>query len=159
MGAQVDRVRRHREIRAVIRGEEVASQDELVRALARRGFPITQATLSRDLRELRILRVPGQEGYRYAEAPDGSEDAPADSEARHLERVAALEVTGIDANESCVIVRTLTGRAQGVAVFLDGLGHEDLLATVAGDDTILVIPRSVKRTSRLRRHLAAVLGT
>lgn len=154
-----DRVKRHREIRALVKSEDIASQDELARALARRGHPVTQATLSRDLKELRILRMPGDGGYRYAEAPeDGSPAAPDGAEARRMKSVAALEVTGIDGNETCVIVRTLTGRAQGVAVWLDGLGISDILATVAGDDTILVVPRSIKRTGRLKAALTAVLG-
>jgi transcriptional regulator of arginine metabolism len=80
------------------------------------------------------------------------------SEARRLQSVAALEVTGIESNESCVVVRTLTGRAQGVAVWLDQLGLRELLATIAGDDTILALPRSARRTERLKRELADSLG-
>jgi transcriptional regulator of arginine metabolism len=67
-------------------------------------------------------------------------------------------VTGIDGNETCVVVRTLTGRAQGVAVWIDSLGDSDILATVAGDDTILIVPRSTKSTSRLRAALSSTLG-
>lgn len=160
MAESPDRARRHRAIRSLVREEALASQEELVQALGRKGFPVTQATLSRDLKELRILRVPMDEGYRYAEAP--ADDAPAaalgGSEARRLKNVATLEVTGIDSNETCVIVRTLTGRAQGVAVWLDGLGLSDILATIAGDDTILVVPRSIKRTARLRASLSSLLG-
>jgi transcriptional regulator of arginine metabolism len=160
-----DRVRRHREIRSLVKRRALSSQDELVEALTERGFPVTQATLSRDLKELRILRVPTDQGYRYAEA-GASADAsgagrvgePGSSEARRLQDVASLEVTGIDGNETCVVVRTLTGRAQGVAAWLDGLVIPDILATIAGDDTILVVPKSVKRNARLRAALAGVLG-
>jgi transcriptional regulator of arginine metabolism len=152
-----EKIRRHRAIRTLLRNEAVANQQDLVRLLARNGFDVAQATLSRDLKEMRIHRVPGADGYRY-QAADGAAGengfGNGAAEARQLKSVAALEVTGIDSNEACVVVRTLTGRAQGVAVWLDGLGIDDLLATIAGDDTILVIPRSVKRTARLKGRIA-----
>jgi transcriptional regulator of arginine metabolism len=156
VSGESERLRRHREIRSLVREKALSSQEELVGALARRGHPVTQATLSRDLKELRILRVPTDDGYRYAEA--ASEGRPGEAESRRLRSVASLEITGIDGNETCVVVSTLTGRAQGVAVWLDGLGIPDMLATIAGDDTILVVPRSVARTSRLREALAEVIG-
>ena len=159
MAESSERVRRHREIRSLVRKLALSSQDDLVEALTRRGHPVTQATLSRDLKELRILRVPTDQGYRYSEAEsiDDASNGPT-AEARRLQDVAALEVTGIDGNETCVVVRTLTGRAQGVAVWLDGLAIPDVLATIAGDDTILVIPRSIRRNARLRAALSGVLG-
>lgn len=160
MNESPDKIRRHRAIRALLRDEAVANQQDFVRLLARKGFEVAQATLSRDLKELRIHRVPAEDGYRYRAADDaagenGSGNGSADS--RKLRSVAALEVTGIESNEACVVVRTLTGRAQGVAVWLDGLGIGELLATIAGDDTILVVPRSVKRTARLKSRIAATL--
>ena len=126
--------------------------------MKRRGFRVTQATLSRDLKEMRILRVPTEAGYRYAEAGSTAAEPPTDdAEARHLASVAAAEITGLDSNESCVVVRTLTGRAQGAAVWLDGLALPDVLATLAGDDTILVLPRSARKTARLRAALHSIL--
>src|SRR5438045_9580849 len=69
--AAADKIRRHREIRAVVRDEVIESQESLARILARRGFLITQATLSRDLKELRILRSPREGGYRYQPSAEG----------------------------------------------------------------------------------------
>ena len=158
-----EKMRRHRAIRALLREENVASQQGLVRLLARRGFAVTQATLSRDLKELRVSRVPEGEGYRYHEAVDVAPGGdPAENgegvAARRLRSVAALEVTGIDSNETCVIVRTLAGRAPGVALWVDGLALDELLATIAGDDTILVVPSSIKKTARLKARLQTALG-
>jgi transcriptional regulator of arginine metabolism len=68
-----------------------------------------------------------------------------------------MEVTSIDSNEIGVVVRTLTGHAPGVAVYLDGLRMPGVLGTIAGDDTILVLPRTVRRTGKLRRELADIL--
>ncbi len=152
----IDKVRRQAALLAVLHGEVIHSQEELRRALRRRGFRVTQATLSRDLKEMRVPCIPTAEGYRYA--PPEAEAAPAPAAApTRMHNVAAVEVTGSDANEMAVVVRTLTGRAQGVAVWLDGLHLDNVLATIAGDDTILVVPRSVGATPRLKQELAALL--
>jgi transcriptional regulator of arginine metabolism len=158
-----DKVRRHRAIRSLVREGAVSSQDDLVRRLARHGHDVTQATLSRDLRELRISRVPIEDGYRYVEsapafATGAAGGAGLVAETRSMRSVAALEVTGVEANESCVVVRTLIGRAQGVAAWLDQLALPDLLATIAGDDTILAVPRSARRTRLLKKQLETTLG-
>jgi transcriptional regulator of arginine metabolism len=153
-----EKVRRHRAIAALVREQAIASQEALARALARRGFPVTQATLSRDLRDLRIARVPVEGGFRYQPAAEPAAASADAAEARRLGQAAALEVTGIEANEQCVVVRTLAGRAQGIGVWLDGLALPDALATIAGDDTILVLPRSVRHTERLRKTLVGLFG-
>lgn len=152
----VDKVRRQAALLAVLREEVIHNQEELRRMLRRRGFRVTQATLSRDLKELRVPCIPTAEGYRYA-LPETEPAAGPVSAPTRMQNVAAVEVTGIDANEMAVVVRTLTGRAQGVAVWLDGLGLDNVLATIAGDDTILVVPRSVGATPRLKQELAALL--
>lgn len=160
MPALAAKTRRQRAILDILRDEAIGSQQLLLRALKRQGFEVTQATLSRDLRELKVLRVPSESGFRYSEASDagaaaaGSEPGPA----ARLRVVAAEEVTGVEANEVGVVVRTLTGRAQGVAVYIDGLRHPHVLGTIAGDDTILVLPRTVKKTPRLASDLAELFG-
>ncbi len=151
----INKVRRQSELIAVLREEVIHNQEDLRRALRRRGFRVTQATLSRDLKELRVPCVPTASGYRYA-LPDMEAVSTPAAPAR-MHNVAAVEVTGIESNEMAIVIRTLTGRAQGVAVWLDGQQLTDVLATLAGDDTILVVPRSVKSTARLKRDLAALL--
>lgn len=140
----------------MLRARAIDSQAALGRALRDHGVRVTQATLSRDLKELRIPCVPTADGgYRYV-VPDAGPDAAATP--RTLRSMAAVEVTHIDANEMVIVVRTLTGRAQGVAVYLDGLKLPDLLATIAGDDTIAVIPRQVRRLDALRAELTRILN-
>src|SRR5690606_21354140 len=109
----------------------------------------TQATLSRDLKELQVARVPSGDGYRYLPAGE----APPVTLPPAATQIVSAEVLSVEANEVAIIVRTAVARAQGVAVFLDSLKDKDLMATIAGDDTILCIPRSVKRTSALRKRL------
>ncbi len=151
-----EKTRRQRAILELLEREAIASQDDLAAALRRRGIGVTQATLSRDLRELGVVRVPTDDGFRWRVPSTGEPEEPPVAR-RRLRVIAPLEVTAIERNETAVVIRTMVGRAQGVAVYLDGLGLPDLLATIAGDDTVLVIPTSVKRTARLAKRLAELL--
>ena len=120
----------------LIRTQRVHSQDELRRLLIERGFEVTQATLSRDLRGLRVAKVPHAEGESYyAVATDPDEMGPA--LARLLPHL-FLSVEGVD---NLVVVKTLTGSAQAVAEAIDIEEWPELLGTVAGDDTILIVLR------------------
>lgn len=151
------RTRRQAAILEVVRAEPIASQEELLLALERRGLKATQATLSRDLKELQVARVPSGDGYRYLPAGEAAAPPLPPSAAA----IVTAEVLSVEANEVAIIVRTAVARAQGVALYLDSLKDPDLLATIAGDDTILCIPRSVKRTNPLRKRLIDLfsLGT
>ena len=149
------KARRQQAILELVRARAVASQDELARGLRRRGHAVAQSTLSRDLKELRIFRVPVAKGYRYLPA---GEEAAAPTTTPALGGVAAAEVVGVDGNEVVAIVRTQVGRAQGVGVYLDGLRLTEALATIAGDDTILVVPTSTRKTAALKRRLRQLFG-
>lgn len=149
MRAASGKARRQRALLETVRARPIASQSELAAALRRRGFDVALSTLSRDLRELRVLRMPVGAGFRYLPAAE----APARGAGRRLQEVAAAEVVAVDANESVVVVRTEVGRAGGVAAFLDARAIPGVLATVAGDDAILVVPASTRRTAALRRAL------
>jgi transcriptional regulator of arginine metabolism len=153
MNSTATRVRRHQQVLDLVRVQPIASQEALAKALEKRGYRVTQSTLSRDLRELRILRVPVPGGFRYLPAgEEGAESGPRTT--LSLGRIAAAEVLKLSANEVSVVLHTQAGRAQGVAAYLDGLSVPDLLATVAGDDVVLVIPTSVKSTVRLSGYLS-----
>ena len=141
----------------MVRSRVISTQDELLDALAERGLSATQATLSRDLRDLHIGRVPSDDGYRYVDA-DESDGTTVPDTRQLLQSIAPIEVVGVDANELLVVVRTLPGRAQGVAALLDRLALDEVLATIAGDDTVLVVPSSVDRTADLRSRLEELLG-
>ena len=144
------KARRQQVIVDIVRAHPVASQEQLAQRLQRRGHVVAQSTLSRDLKELRVLRVPVGDGYRYL--PAGEEPA-APAAPPVLGGIATAEVVGVDGNEVVAIVRTQVGRAPGVAVYLDGLRLPGVLATIAGDDTILVVPTSTRGAEKLRRRL------
>jgi transcriptional regulator of arginine metabolism len=136
---------RHLALKGVITTRQIGTQDELVRALKQAGFPVTQATLSRDLKELRIARVNGPEGAHYALSPE--------SEEKRLQPYLAVEIETITRNESLIVVKTLPGRAQGVAEILDSFHHPDILGTLAGDNTIFITPRSTRKIGKLIKDL------
>jgi transcriptional regulator of arginine metabolism len=151
------KVRRHRLILDLVREHPIASQEALADELAQHGHRVTQSTLSRDLKELRILRVPEENGYRYL--PAGEEEAVNGRlSSPSLGGIAMAEVIAVAANEVSLVLRTQTGRAQGVAVYVDALNEPEILATVAGDDTVLVIPRSIQRIGALERRLCELFA-
>ena len=152
MTPSIAKARRHQLILELVRGRQIASQEALAAELSRHGYQVTQSTLSRDLKELRILRAPENGGYRYL--PAGEERAAGNARTTpNLAGIAVAEVVEVAANEVSLVLRTQIGRAQGVAVFLDGLREPDVLATVAGDDTVLVIPTSISKVGALERRL------
>ncbi len=132
---------RHRTIREIVAATPVGSQEELRQHLHERGWDVTQSTLSRDLHELRLARVPTAEGMRYA--------ATTDAEAAERGRV-ALEAllpqlfARIDGVGELLVLHTVPGGAQPIAAAFDAARWPELLGTVAGDDTILLICRSAQ---------------
>jgi transcriptional regulator of arginine metabolism len=137
-------------IKEILAQQSIASQEDLVKALKRAGVHVTQATLSRDLREMGVMRLNTSDGARYAVSSTGSEDT-------RIKSLLSYEITSITSNESLVIVRTLAGRAQGVAEQLDAMNEKEILATIAGDNTIFVAPRSVKSIDKLVKALRAYI--
>lgn len=120
-------------IRRLVREHRIASQEELLSLLEREGVDCTQATLSRHLRELGISRHATEEGPVYR----------ASRERTWLEamrEVVGAEVHSIQHNDHLVVLRTLPGRASGVAAFIDRLERPEILGTIAGDDTLFVAP-------------------
>jgi transcriptional regulator of arginine metabolism len=160
MTDSIDKTRRHRAILRILGATPIASQEALATELEAEGIRVTQSTLSRDLKELRVTRVSTGESYRYLPAGgNGNGGAfPSPPQPEQLRRLAAIEVTGIDANEVVIAIHTMSGRAQGVAAYLDGRDLTDVLATVAGDDTVMVHPRHTSQISRLKRRLTELLG-
>ena len=113
----------------------------------------SQATLSRDLRELRLARVPTPEGARYAITDGSIEESRA-----ALDTLLPQLFLRIDGVSEMLVLRTVPGGAQPIAAALDGEGWSDVLGTVGGDDTILIICRSVAARERVLRRLKALAG-
>jgi transcriptional regulator of arginine metabolism len=143
---------RHNAIRELVAHGQVASQDELRRKLRRRGFAVTQATLSRDIHELRLLKGPG--GYSFS---NGSSSASEDNSPPSL--VEMLEGFGLRVRRAMnqVLVATTAGGAQPLAMALDHAGWSDIVGTLAGDDTVLIICSDHRRAGDVESRLKAML--
>jgi transcriptional regulator of arginine metabolism len=157
----VTRAARHARIVELIRQQPVRSQTELADLLAAEGLQVTQATLSRDLEELRAVKVRGPDGGpgAYLIPEDGraplraAEHAPA-----RLLRLLRELLTGVDASGNITVVRTPPGAAQFLASALDRSGLPDVVGTIAGDDTILVVARAADGGASLANKLAGWAG-
>jgi transcriptional regulator of arginine metabolism len=121
------------------------NQQELCKVLGRRGFQVTQATLSRDINELRLLKTP--EGYILPNGDGPAEPMPA------VSRVVREFVREIRRAQNLLVIKTIPGSAQPVAVAIDGEGWDEVVGTVAGDDTILIISGNNKRARQLQTRL------
>jgi transcriptional regulator of arginine metabolism len=123
-------------IKRIIKGNRIASQEELLGFLIAEGYSVTQATLSRDLKLLKVGKVSeGQTGYYYT--LPGEEDRR-ESEKSYVQDFQRGYVS-IEFSRNIGVVRTLTGHANSVALALDNLGMEEILGTIAGDDTVLLV--------------------
>ena len=144
---------RHDTILEIIGSRAVSSQEDLRKLLLQRGWDVTQATLSRDLRELRLARVPTPEGARYAVTDGNIEESRA-----ALDTLLPQLFLRVDGVSEMLVLRTVPGGAQPIAAALDGEAWSDILGTVGGDDTILIICRSVAARERVQRRLRSLAG-
>ncbi len=142
--------KRHAMIKNLISSQEIFNQTQLVKAMKQKGIKSTQATLSRDLTELGVVRIPTANGLIYRLSATGDET--------NLKYRVAEEIISVAGNESVIIVKTYPGRAQGVAVFIDKQNDLDTLGTIGGDDTIIVIPKSVKKIKKTIEQIKIILG-
>ena len=146
---------RQNEILEIITQQDIETQSQLLEALEARGVKSTQATVSRDIKELRLVKeiAPGG-NYRYAPASaDETNDA-----ARRLEGIFRDACIGFDYALHTVVIRTLPGLAQAVGSALDSMDHENVVGSIAGDDTVVTIMRNAATAERLCTHLRRAYG-
>jgi transcriptional regulator of arginine metabolism len=136
----------------VVQTTPVSSQEELRRLLAGRGMEVTQATLSRDLRDLGLARVATEGGVRYV-LPDslGDESRPA------LDVTLGQFFARIDGVGELIVLHTLPGGAQPVAEAIDATGWPEVLGTIGGENTILVVCRSGEARTEVTRRLREIV--
>ncbi len=142
-----DKAHRQRAILELVKSRPIHTQEELVRELRRLDHPVTQATVSRDIRELGLLREPGPLGSRYAVR--GGLGLRAGQVLRDF-------ITSVDGVQFMSVVRTPPGTANLVAVAIDEAGWPEVVGTLAGDDTVLVISPDARTRKALEQRLIAV---
>lgn len=145
---------RHRKILDIISRKEIETQEELAEELKREGIDVTQATVSRDIKELRLIKVPVQ-GNRYKYAVPGG--AVPNYDLERLQRVFSDAVRSVEGSENLVVIKTFPGLAQGVASAVDNAGWQEILGTVAGDDTIIVVVRNKKDRPMVERRFRQLM--
>jgi transcriptional regulator of arginine metabolism len=141
------KTQRHAAILRVIRERRIESQDELREALATEGFVVTQATLSRDIRELGLAKLADPGGGAYYTHPHRGTVRP------ELGQVLPTLLVSVDGVGPFLVLKTASGSAGAVTEALDHAGWVEVIGTIAGDDTVLVITRN----QRLRKQIATRL--
>ncbi|HIX91936.1 MAG TPA: arginine repressor [Firmicutes bacterium] len=145
---------RQNEIIALISELEIETQEELSEQLRRRGYMVTQATISRDIRELKLVKVAGAGGkYKYA-LPHHEENAISSK----FYNLLVETLTGVDSANNIVVVKTCAGMAQGAGAAIDSMGRDDIVGSVAGDDTIIIVMRTNEAASILVSELREIIG-
>jgi transcriptional regulator of arginine metabolism len=149
------KTQRHTALLKIIRHTRVASQEQLRELLRAEGFDVTQATLSRDIRELGLAKVAAPDGgSHYAAPPESGQTVRP-----NLEQLLPTMLVSVDGVGPLLVVKTPAGAAQALGLALDGAGWAEVIGTIAGDDAVLVITRSerARRTVYARvRELAGL---
>jgi transcriptional regulator of arginine metabolism len=150
----LSKIERHNTIRELVGAAAILNQEELRRKLVKRGFDVTQATVSRDIRELRLYKGPN--GYALPSGNGNGRNEDEDLPSIHD----VLSSFGLKVNQALnqLVLITTGGSAQAVAL---GIDHEDwpeVVGTLAGDDTVLIICPDLKRASQLRTRLEEMIG-
>ncbi len=140
---------------ALITRYEIETQEELIGMLCKEGFQVTQATVSRDIRELKLTKVlTGRGSYRYT-VPSKSETIPAIK----FNRALVNSIINVDYAVNNIVVKTYPGLATAVATGLDSIDSNDILGCVAGDDTIIMIVRSEAAAKDISARIHALLDS
>lgn len=138
---------RQGQILEIIRAKEIYTQEELARALSERGIAATQVTLSRDIRDLGLVKT-----------PDGYRQLIADAAGPSLEDTVAEYLHDIRVAQNLVVLRTSPANASSVAVALDKEQLDEIVGTIAGDDTVLVITPDAEAALKFRERMLAILA-
>ncbi|MEE1130867.1 MAG: transcriptional regulator ArgR [Caryophanon sp.] len=144
---------RHIRIRDIIAKNDIETQDDLVYQLKAAGYNVTQATVSRDIKELHLVKVPLADGrYKYS--------LPADQRfnpVQKLHRALADAFISIDGASHFLVMKAIPGNANAIAALIDQLDWDEILGTISGDDTILIMCRSEENREAIKNRLLDML--
>jgi len=149
------KIKRHTKIIELIKSRSIETQEELAEELRRNGFEVTQATISRDIRELKLTKI-GGEGGRQRYAVLSSVDKQINE---RLVRVFQDGVLSMDYAGNLLVIHTLEGLAMAVAASLDAMGFSEIIGSIAGDDTLMCVTKSEALAVELLHKLDTILKT
>ena len=142
--------RRHDAILTLIQEKNIETQQELTKALASVGFDVTQATVSRDIKNLRLVKRLDDNGrYVYAQNTTGNRNDVAGK----MSIILSESLVSIDYALNTIVIKTLSGMAQGAAAALDSMHNPEFLGSIAGDDTVIIIARSEAAAQKFCKKL------
>ncbi|SRR6056297_883534 len=155
MGGEVLKSKRHLKILNLIKKEDIGTQQELVARLHEAGIEVTQATVSRDIKKLGLIKVPdGHGGYKYSLSSKRSKGDVQD----WMKKMIQDFVVEMNYSENIIVLKTLLGTASGLGAAIDNSKWEKILGTVAGDDTILLVVKDRKYTEEVFNKIKELLG-
>ena len=147
------KTRRHAKILELISERDIDTQDELLRCLRESGFEVTQATVSRDIKELRLVKTLSSEGkYKYSVGQDHTKNVSS-----KFFSLFADSVLTVDSANNMVVIRCMTGMAQAICAAMDSIQWKGALGTVAGDDTIFVVCRDDTSAKEMEEELKKLM--
>ncbi|ACT00971.1 MULTISPECIES: transcriptional regulator ArgR [unclassified Paenibacillus] len=146
---------RQYKIKELITKNTIETQEELVDALRDAGLQVTQATVSRDMKELMLIKVPAGDGrYKYSLPQDQQRQNPINK----LKRALIDHFTHIDFTENLVVMKCLPGTANAIGALIDNMEWPEVMGTICGDDTILIICRTKEKSGELVEKLLDLLN-
>ncbi|RLL48123.1 transcriptional regulator ArgR [Oceanobacillus piezotolerans] len=149
----MSKIQRHLKIRELITEKEIETQDDLVEMLKKLGFNVTQATVSRDIKELELVKIPIADGrYKYS--------LPADrryNPFKKLKRLMTDVFVKIDSANNLIVLKTLPGNGNAIGVLIDSLDWDEILGTICGDDTCLIICKTTEEAEEIKERFIEML--
>ena len=144
---------RQSKIIEIIRKNEVETQDELSALLEKEGFRVTQATVSRDIRELKLTKIPTVSGrQKYAVITDAPENL-----SKKYERVLREGFLSMDMAQNILVIKTVSGMASAVCAAIDAMKMREIVGSIAGDDTIMCAIRTVDDTYAVMKKIRRIV--
>lgn len=144
-------------IRDIVQNQSIGSQEELLTQLQTRGFEVTQATLSRDLKQMQVAKIATREGGYVYVMPDVAATIKGGIAPHFIQPHSMQGIVSIECSSVLIVVRTKPGYASSIAYDIDMSEMKEVMGTIAGDDTILVIPRGGYTTTQVAEALCSVL--
>lgn len=147
------KVARHEKIIELIQEFDIDTQEELAARLNEAGFKVTQATVSRDIRALKMTKVAGRDGKSHYAILEDSPGVLGDKYTRVLHDA----LTSIDVGQNMIVIKTISGMAMGVAAALDAMKWPEILGSIAGDDTVFCVVKTSEQAQYTKDKLKSIL--
>ena len=145
---------RYTKIKEIVQSRPIETQEELAKALQQEGIEVTQATVSRDIKELRLVKSLSPNGkYKYSTGRDNARDISSKFYSLFGDSVMSVEAAG-----NMIVVKCMTGMAQAVCASMDTLHFPDFIGTLAGEDTILIICKTDEIAEEKQNELRKLIG-